>query len=454
MYSSIAALTFLGFALAWAALNKSGISPFDWYVALIFIGVAHIIFWFRPRRILCPALPKWLNWTIRGLLIYIVFQATPLPLPLLAFFSPTRAELTRAVSQIAGPVPFAPISIDPAAHILWFLTIGGCTAVFFLVRNLTFRFQNRLFVAFLPLAVVAGMEAILGLLQIAGGAEQAMGSYNSRDHYCCILELTLPISVAFGVLFFSQRGESATLWPILKAIGCWLLSGLLMLGVLFSLSRAGWIDSLLSLLLLSIFILFPRTRSNGWRLAILAGLLFLVFAVFLIASPGTMLNRLVYTMTPDQEGRIDIWRELIPLTRDFRWFGAGLMGFGPAFLKYQAFVNSKTIDFAHNDFLQYLIELGLFGFAALMASLAGIVWPVAQGSWFSGSDKRVLLVGCLASAFALFVHSLVDFNLYIPANMFTFAWILGFGSALGAFPRKDTGGVIPQQAVPEEAIEP
>jgi O-antigen ligase len=151
-------------------------------------------------------------------------------------------------------------------------------------------------------------------------------------------------------------------------------------------------------------------------------------------------------MTPDQEGRIDIWRELMPLTRTYRWFGAGLLGFTPAFLKYQDFANSKTVNFAHNDFLQYLIELGLFAFAALMASLAAIIWPFARGSWVSKSDKRLLLVGCLASTFALFVHSLVDFNLYIPANMLTFAWILGFGSALAAFARRDPR----QQSLPAE----
>jgi O-antigen ligase len=328
--------------------------------------------------------------------------------------------------------------VDPAAHILWLVTIAGCTAVFFLVRDLTFRMQNRLFVAILPLLLVAAFEAVLGLLQIAGGAEQAVGSYNSRDHYCCILEMTLPLAVTFGLVFYNDKAGLPSIWPAMKAGVCWVVAGLLFLGIVFSLSRAGWIDCLVSLLVLAILILFPRTHSTGWRIGILAGCLLVACALLLIASPGAMLGRLAGTVGSDSSGRIYIWRELVPLTREFRWFGAGLMGFDPIFLKYQAFVNNKRIDFAHNDFLQYLIEMGLIGFLPLITALAAIVSPMAQASWsarLSSSSRaqvRLLLAGCVGGISALFLHSLVDFNLYIPANMFAFAWILGFGSSLTA----------------------
>jgi O-antigen ligase len=204
------------------------------------------------------------------------------------------------------------------------------------------------------------------------------------------------------------------------------------LGILFSLSRAGWIDSLVSLLVLATLILFPRTSSTTGRAAIFSGLAVLVLAAFLIASPDAMLGRLVGTVTTDSNGRLFIWHQLMPLLHDFRWFGTGLMGFDPVFLKYQNFVNQARIDFAHNDFLQYLIEMGIIGFVPTLIALGVIVWPVTRDSWFASGkpEIRVLLAGCAASFTALFLHSLVDFNLYIPANVFAFAWILGFGSAL------------------------
>jgi O-antigen ligase len=436
MYSSIAALSLLGIALAWTALNKSGIPPFDWYVSLLLIGIASLTFWSRPRRLLSPALPPWLLWTIRGWLLYLIFQVTPLPLPLLSLLSPQRAALTRALAPVS-PQAFAPIAVDPAAHWLWFLTLAGSAAAFFLLRDVTFRLQNRLIIAILPLFAVAGFEALLGLFQIAGGAPEAIGSYNSRDHYCCILELTLPLTIAFGLLFWQRRHESGSIGPVFQAMACWMTSGLLTLGILFSLSRAGWIDSVWALLVLLSLLLFPRVPSLSLRLGLIGGFLLLVFAIFLFASPGAMLNRLVGTLTPDAEGRIYIWHELLPLLTHFRWFGTGLMGFDPVFLKFQAIVNAKRIDFAHNDFLQYLIELGLIGFVPLLVSLIAVVQPIARGSWQSpvrsagaAPEVRLLLVGCVAGLAALFVHSLVDFNLYVPANVLSFAWLLGFGSAL------------------------
>jgi O-antigen ligase len=170
----------------------------------------------------------------------------------------------------------------------------------------------------------------------------------------------------------------------------------------------------------------------------LAGVVLLAFALLLIASPGAMLGRLAGSLDAESNGRIYIWQELVPLTHEFRWFGTGLMGFDPVFLKYQAFVNAKRIDFAHNDFLQYLIEMGLIGFLPLLAVLAAIVWPMVQRSWTAASESpnageiRLLLTGCVAGLGALFLHSLVDFNLYIPANMLAFAWIFGFGSGLAS----------------------
>jgi O-antigen ligase len=438
MYASIAALTLLGLALAWTALNKSGVLAADWYVSLILIGLGCCAFWVRPRRVMCPPLARWVMWTVRGILAYLIFQALPLPLAVLGVLSPARAQLTRSLEPVLGAVSFAPISVDPAAHVLWLLTMAGCAVVFFVVRDLTFRLQNRLFLALLPLLVVATFEALLGLIQIAGGAEQAIGSYNSRDHYCCILEMTLPLAITLGLVSLHQKPALPSVWPALKAGGCWLVAALLFLGIVFSLSRAGWIDSLVSLLILAILILFPRTPSTGWRIGILAGVVLLAFALLLIASPGAMLGRLAGSLDAESNGRIYIWQELVPLTHEFRWFGTGLMGFDPVFLKYQAFVNAKRIDFAHNDFLQYLIEMGLIGFLPLLAVLAAIVWPMVQRSWTAASESpnageiRLLLTGCVAGLGALFLHSLVDFNLYIPANMLAFAWIFGFGSGLAS----------------------
>jgi hypothetical protein len=48
-----------------------------------------------------------------------------------------------------------------------------------------------------------------------------------------------------------------------------------------------------------------------------------------------------------------------------------------------------------------------------------------------GSRNWELAVGLLGALFAIALHSLVDFNLYIPANALTVAWLCGIADSPG-----------------------
>ena len=434
MMASYASIFFLGIALAWAATNKSGVLPFDWYVAMVLIGLSSLVYWSRRRKTLAPPLPSWLRWTIAAVVLYMAFQLIPLPLPLLAVLSPTRVELARALQPVSGSLSSAPLSVDPPADLLWLLTLLTCLSAFFLLRELTFRFKARPGLVLFPLLAVATLEAALGLVQVSAGATQATGTYNGRDHYVCILELCLPITISYGMLLFSRRHYLAagnagnpSVLPMLAAAGVWLLASIQLLAILASLSRAGILDTLLALLVLGLLFLSPRLSSPFSRIAVVISLLLGLAAVLIFASPAALLARLADTDT-QTEGRFLIWSQSLPLHKAFAWFGTGLMGFDPTFLKYQASMNSLRIEFAHNDYLQYLIELGIIGFLPLMAAVGGVIWPIFSAALRSGRQHRIMVVGCTASLFALAVHSSFDFNLYVPANVLASAWVMGCGS--------------------------
>ena len=87
---------------------------------------------------------------------------------------------------------------------------------------------------------------------------------------------------------------------------------------------------------------------------------------------------------------------------------------------------------AHNDYLQYLAELGFWGFGLLLAALVGVLIPVVSGIVrIEDENRRLLLVACAGSFVAIGLHSLVDFNLYIPGNAMVLAWIAGVASVNG-----------------------
>ncbi|RUQ36517.1 MAG: hypothetical protein EKK71_08220 [Candidatus Competibacteraceae bacterium] len=76
-----------------------------------------------------------------------------------------------------------------------------------------------------------------------------------------------------------------------------------------------------------------------------------------------------------------------------------------------------TINHAHNDYLEWLLELGL---AAAILLAIGLLFYVRQwgrvwkrGEW---AQFRFVQAGAGIALLLMLLHSLVDFNLRIPAN--------------------------------------
>ena len=88
-------------------------------------------------------------------------------------------------------------------------------------------------------------------------------------------------------------------------------------------------------------------------------------------------------------------------------------------------------DFAHNDYLQVFAELGLFGGALAMALAVWIMKRPLSVVFGPRSGQWALAVGLIGSFVAMGLHSMVDFNLYIPANALAVAWLAGVAVSPG-----------------------
>jgi O-antigen ligase len=85
-----------------------------------------------------------------------------------------------------------------------------------------------------------------------------------------------------------------------------------------------------------------------------------------------------------------------------------------------------TVDYAHNDYLQVMAELGLLGFIAGLALLLRVLWTVLRAALEERAlDVRYRAIACAGAFTAILLHSFVDFNLYMPANAMLLAWIAG-----------------------------
>ena len=440
----IGALTTIGSVLAYAVFEWGGVVRTDQYRYLLVLGLlAMVLSLARPRHHWAPLPDRVVRTALALLPAYILMQVAPLPVALLRVLSPVRAEAVAALDRVGAKVNFASLSASPAATFQSFLLVCGYVLIFLLTRELTWRFDDRRWLAIWPIVAIGALEAGLGLCQNFGkGVDQIRwGTYVNHNHYAGFLEMALPFAVVYPVALWQRThapGRSPVA-PALAACGVCALAGLIFAAIVFSFSRMGFIATLSSLFVMGALAFGIRqlswaVRSRKRQVGTVSLVAALVLAAFVFLPPDKLIARFAQIATVEgltAEGRINLWAETIPLIRAYPVVGCGLGGYEAAFMRFKTFDPLVTDDFAHNDYLQMLAELGLVGFA-IGAALAFSVLRTAVRKAVESPDpgRRYFAVACAGALAAILVHSLADFNLYIPANAMLLAWIAGMAAGL------------------------
>jgi O-antigen ligase len=295
-------------------------------------------------------------------------------------------------------------------------------AVFATAYLLPVERVNTLVLAVLALA---GLQAVLGLVQFGDGphslwyfgqennGRSAIGTYANRDHLAGLLEMVFPVALALFVANLRRSGRHrrkprGNRWRrrlqfVATAQGhqaavYGVLAVLLLLGLIFTRSRTGVALAMLGLLVaLPVF----ARRLGGSNIY---GTLGTVAAVVVVLAAEIGLTPILERFAHD------------PLA-DARWTFFAL--FQPVEIGHM-FVNH-----AHNDLIEALFEGGA---PALLIMGYGLFlylrqWPRV---WKSGrwGEFRFVQAGAGIGLFLILLHSLVDFNMQIPANALFAAFLL------------------------------
>ena len=375
-------------------------------------------------------------------LFLCLFQLLPLPAPLSQAISPiAHARYESALSSsLASPVSSSlwhPLSLYPFATWRALLLLFAYIGVFYLIAYHAHSTPQirRLLAALL---VIGSFEALYGLYRhfsnqpiLAVG--RASGTFINPNHYAGYLEIVIPLSLALLLIFLPPPSPELSFKERIIAlanserpalVGLTFLGLLVMVvAVIFSISRAGIISLAASLLF---FVLGSLYLRRGKRR---------IFVVLLLVS-GALLLGLWEGLGPVEErflkvsdsalGRYKIWPAVMTMVKDFPLLGTGLGTFGSAFLGYQREFPSAYFDHAHNDYLEILSETGWIGFLLLLAaSLIFMASTLARLSKVQIREARLIALAGLSAIFGLVLHSLVDFNLAIPSNALTFTVAAG-----------------------------
>jgi O-antigen ligase len=199
----------------------------------------------------------------------------------------------------------------------------------------------------------------------------------------------------------------------------------------------GFTAALLGLTVLALLLTafnYGELRRSAHSKALALGVIFFaaLVAAFLLA-PTELISRFGTAEFSDgirTQDRLLLWKESFALVRAYPLFGAGLGGYESAFLTYKVTFPLVRDAYAHNDYLQYLIELGGLGYALAAMAAAGVLWRAVKMAVRCRGEARIVSAACCGAFAAILLHSTVDFSLYVPANALLLAWVAGVAASV------------------------
>lgn len=439
-------LILLSVILGFAAVQRAAVDPHDWNICLVAIGILSVLHFAIPPRKKTAALDRTSASIMAAFVALVGFQLVPLPISLIRILSPARAELAVATAMLDGAAPrYTGLSVAPEPTTEYVLTIVGCTLIFLLVRDLALRTREAPWIVSWPLLAIGALEAVLGIYQsnLMGQQSRASGTYASPDHYAALLEMILPIPALYAaaVLLRQDRRHSDSIAPALQASALLSAAAAMLVGIIFSLSRMGFLVVLATIFLAAAAGIALRKGPiehdrpvSRWRWAIPLPIVAVVVILAFIYLPTDPLvwrfADLAKTEDISADTRAQIWRDTSGLIKAFPWFGCGLGAYESGLYQFKTAGPMNTVDYAHNDFLQILAETGIVGFLLSALFVGRLMLKTARtAAWSRSLDRRFSALASIAAIVAILLHSLVDFNLYVPANDMAFAWILGVAGA-------------------------
>ena len=292
-------------------------------------------------------------------------------------------------------------------------------------------------VRLVTITVVGGVAlALVGLLNQALG--RAVILWVPKEHYLDRLTATfvnpnhqalyfsLVLFLALGLLLrHGARGraggpQAPAAWTIGPVGRVLLLTGAVLVAVALVLtaSRGGLLGVLAGLAV--ILGLMLHGRQNRWvPLALLASIgVFAGYATWF--GLDLVMERLhLVAREPFGDVRWAVWHGTLAAFREAPLRGVGLGAFQDVFRPYQpeSVGHWKLVDYAHNDYLQLLVETGVVGALVLVWAIVSLILFVVP-RWAGRRDPAVrgLTLGALGALTAVAVHSATDFGLHLPAN--------------------------------------
>lgn len=384
----------IGCLLAFAVLAFGAVE--EWSQAILGVGAALLLLLWTIRQYRQRVEQLLISPEILPLSAFALVVLVQLVFHLTASSYDTRSGLQLLVTYLIILFLMAQV-FTRKSHwrgFVWFLmTLGFVVSIFGILQHLTFN--GRLYWV---------REMRFGGLPF--------GPYVNRNHFAGFAELVIPMALVPLVLGKVRR-ERLFLVALFAVVP--------IVALLLCASRGGIVSFAVQLLILFALLLIRRVSG---KYMMVGGLVVLcaMMAVSWIGVQQVLARFAGFQSLEVSAGkraamRQDTWR----LFLDHPLLGTGLGTLERVFPPYDSQYDGKIVNHTHNDYLEALAETGIVGGLCCGWFLGVLLLNSLKGMEELGSSfaSTLNLSGLLACC-GILVHSLVDFNLHIPANALLF----------------------------------
>jgi O-antigen ligase len=304
--------------------------------------------------------------------------------------------------------------------------------LFFVIVNNLYRQESVHIVSFTLIFLAMGIScfAVCQILThsnrvwnyVSPYMGRASGTYISPNNFAGFLGMLLPLATAYILV--------GRMKPVVRVLLGYAALAMLA-GMAVTFSRGGWAAVAVALLvLLGTLVVHRNHRLPALLLlVVLAGGGTVFVTNYLSKTPG-YIHRVETDLQDKPENvfnlRLGMWTAAEQMWLDHFWWGVGPAHYDYCFREYRSYGVQSDPDRAHNDYLNLLADWGAVGGIIVLTGMvtfgAGLrktwkyVRPPENDFGRSMSNRFAFFLGAFTGLLALAVHSVVDFNLHIPAN--------------------------------------
>lgn len=405
-------LTYLGLVLLLGGASAAGFGA-NTALQLLGAGLIAWLYWSERNPVVFSTGLR-LYWIALALLAALQF--VPLP-PFLWHLLPGRDSIERGF-EIAGMAqPWLPLSLNPWGTLQSVVWLLPALALFVAMRSSqapAIRHAVWVIAAIAYASVVlAGLQAFQdsAYFYAITNRGNGVGAFANSNHFGSFMLITMALVAAQWLHDIPAQRRDRKTMPVALQLAALLAP--LILGIFLSNSLACML--LMIPVLFGIYLLArPEATIRGPWL-VLGGLVFSAGLAWLLAS-GFVANDLMSKSGTAGISRGEFLSNGLHMLKDFLPFGSGIGTFREIYPWYEdpARVGTTYVNHAHNDWLEFLIETGIFG-AALLTIFGRWLVTTAWGLWSAARSEHQLALGATIAIGTVATHSLVDYPLRTAA---------------------------------------